>query len=148
MLRMEEWSQWFVQKKRYIEKIIQYILQTSDNFWKRHFLLNCKKVTRIVIANVQQYRWRYISLWSWLEGIKHWRLDGETKIYFCPSKSPHSKKSPHNSLSSFYSSKIFWIDVVKHLDASLNESKPSVKFKIVTAHSLGSGSGSSASTTS
>lgn len=75
---------------------------------------------------VEQYRWRCTSPRRWHEEIKHWILVRQ-KTSSSPSEPPHlliRSTIPHNSLSSCSCSLFAWISVLKHLDSSLNESKP------------------------
>jgi len=77
-------------------------------------------------TSVEQYRWWCTSPWRWHEEIKHWILVWQ-KTSSSSSKSPHlliGSTVPHNSLSSCSCSLFAWISVLKHLDSSLNESKP------------------------
>jgi hypothetical protein len=121
MLRLGEWSQWFVQEKKVYWKvyIIYYIWQTNDNFWKKTLSLElqeghldhhrqCPSI-QVAIRKSLNFTWRDQTLKS------GWR-DRDLFLSFDISS---TRKQPHNSLSSFCSSKILWIDVVKHLDASV-----------------------------
>ena len=98
-------------------------------------LLNYRLVIWIVASNVQRYEWRSTSLYRWLEKVNNLSLARKRLLRNFLLASKH----PHNSLSSCCCS-FEKKNVLKELDAKLNELRHAVHFKIVIVLFLVSGS--------
>ena len=88
----------------------------------------------LIISNVQQYRWRYKSLWIWIENIKHWCLARRRPLPLLQNLLV-SNKDPHKSPSRCWSSLLVPVSVPKTLRCQLpspqaphSTSKPSRSF--------------------
>lgn len=75
-----------------------YAVINKYNLRRRHLLVNCRSVIRIVIYVIQQYWWRDMNPWIWLEGIEHWSLPRQRLLLiqnrFTGSKKPRSGLIP------------------------------------------------------
>jgi len=97
----------------------------NDNKWVRKeetLAVNCRQVIWILIYSIEQYRWRYTSPWNWLQGIKRCSLKRQRPLFLLQNLLTASMH-PRNSLPG-YCSLFIQIDVLNHLAASLNMSKP------------------------
>ena len=107
----------------------------------KHFVLKCRQALLIVISNVKGAALLHVSLkMTWRnQATEVWR----DRHLLLQNLHITSKHNP-NSLSSCCLL-LLHINALKYLDASFNQSSPSVNFVIVMDFSLGWGSGSSAS---
>jgi len=85
--------------------------------------LNCRQVICIAISSVQQYRWRCMRPWRYLEEIRHRSLATQSPVLSLQNLLI-SSNHPHNSLSSCCCSLRVLLIVHKYLDASFSQSKP------------------------
>ena len=99
------------------------IWQINGNLRRRHFLLNCRQVICIAISSVQQYRWRCMSPWRYLEEIRHRSLATQSPVLSLQNLLI-SSNHPHNSLSSCCYSLLFPIIVLEHPDTTFSQPKP------------------------
>jgi hypothetical protein len=91
---------------------------TNSDLRRRHLLLNYRQVIRIIMSNVQQYKWWRTSTWRRLEAIKYRTL--ARKIPFILQNPIVASKIPHNSLSRSCSSLLVRLCDLKHPDASFS----------------------------
>jgi hypothetical protein len=96
----------------------KYEMTTNEYVRKRHW-----QVIWILICSIQQYGWRYTSPWSWLQGIKRYSLKRQRPLLLLLHNLLIARMHPHNSLPS-YCSLLIQINVLNHLAASFNVSKP------------------------
>ena len=84
--------------------------------------MNCRQVICIAISSVQQYRWRCMSPWRYLEEIRHRSLATQSPVLSLQNLLI-SSNHPHNSLSSCCCFLLVPPIVHKHPYASFNQSK-------------------------
>ena len=95
--------------------------QTKDSLRWRPFLRNCRCVNWVIIADVQQYRWRCKTPWRWLEEIQYWSPATQKLLLLQNLLIP--SKTPRTSLPNCCCLLPFRVNVVKHLNAGFIESK-------------------------
>ena len=131
-------------KKKYIHTYKKFTknmkCNANDNLEWRHFGWNC----RSVICSVQQYKWRRRSSWIYFKETTQWNeADKDISFFFRISSQQASiLRIPCPVLAVPFS---FQSLSSKTLMAASVSPSPSTNFKNVMVHSLGPGSGPSAS---
>jgi hypothetical protein len=101
---------------------------TNFNLRTRHTLFNCRRVTWIVVSNIQQYWWQCTTPRRWIEGIKHW-TPARWRLLLLLQNFLTASKRPHNSVCSCCCSLFLTVIVLRHLhqwvQSSQSTSKPS-----------------------
>ena len=106
--------------------------------------VNCRTVVWIITSNVHQHRRRCRNPWRYIEDTKHWSL-GKQKPLLLLQNLLKASNQPHNSLSSWCCSQLVPINVHRHPDESFSRSMPLSQLQTLVVLSLGTGSGSWAS---